>query len=505
MRRTALAIAIASFVGGCNFAPAYRAPVASVSTSFPGDPAGPDARLATDLGWRDYFGDARLQTLIEAALANNRDLAQSLARVAQARAQFHIQDAQRLPQLDASGGYTRTRQPPSALGLGDSPTGATSLTYDNFTSNIAVSSFELDLWGRVRNLSDAARAQYLASVQGARAFRLSLISQVASAYYSIRSGEERIALAQDTLAGRIEGQRIAKRRLDAGVTSTVDYDQTVLLTTQARADLADLQRTTDQARNLLTLLVGGPIAGSLPPARSLEDPGQFAHIDPGLPSTMLTARPDILEAEFNLRAANANIGAARAAFFPTISLTGQYGFAASALSDLFKGENKSWSYGGVIGLPIFDWGRRAASLRLNRAQADEMSAAYQRAVQGAFREVADALAARRGYSEQIKAITETVATQQRLAGTARRRYDQGLSIYLEVLDAERSLFAAQQQLIELRSSALRNDVSLYVALGGGLTELSRPLADGPSSMMGINGKRTPSQSGRVSREYVTDD
>ena len=472
MHKIIIVLSATTLLAGCNFAPAWRQPVASVSTSFPNgvSATGPNARLATDLGWRNYFADERLQSLIATALANNRDLAQSLARVAQARAQYRIQDTQRLPQIDGSGGYTKTRQPATALGVGDALGDATSFTFENYTATAAVTSFEIDLWGRVRNLSDAARADYLASVQGARAFRLSLISQVAAAYYAIRSGEDRIALAQETLTGRVEGQRIALRRLDAGVTSTVDYDQTVLLTTQARADLAVLQSETEQTRNLLAVLVGGPIADDLPAGRPLEEAGPFEHLSVGLPSDLLLSRPDILQAEYGLRAANANIGAARAAFFPTISLTGQFGFAASALDGLFKGANKSWSYGGNIGLPIFDWGRRSAAVRLSRAQAEELTAAYQGAVQTAFREVADALAARRGFAQQIAAVKETVAAQQRLARTARRRYEQGLSIYLQVLDAERSLFVAQQQLIELRSNAVQNEVALYVALGGGLKE-----------------------------------
>ncbi|MET0268923.1 MAG: efflux transporter outer membrane subunit [Sphingomonas sp.] len=473
MRNRILAIAAATLLAGCNLAPPYRQPPPPVPAAFPTAPVATVTRRAIELGWRDYFGDEQLKTMIAAALANNRDLAQSLARVAQARAQFRIQDSQRLPQVDLNGGYTRSRQPIASLGFddvigaGDSPN---AIVFQNYTANVGVASFELDLWGRVRNLSDQARAQFLASVQGARTFRLSLISQVAAAYYSLRSGEERIALARDTLAGRIEGVRIAKRRLDAGVTSTVDYDQTVLLQTQAEVELAELQRTTEQSRNLLTVLVGGPIAATLPEPRPLADAGQFRGLEPGLPSDLLTDRPDVLEAEFNLRAANANIGAARAAFFPQISLTGTYGFASPALGDLFQGSKKAWSYGGTLGLPIFDWGRRRAELRLSRAQADELSATYQSVVQQAFREVADALVARRFYADQLDAQAQTVATQQRLARTARRRYDQGLSIYLEVLDAERNRFAAQQTLIDLRSAALQNGVSLFVALGGGLRE-----------------------------------
>lgn len=471
MRDYLVPLTAATLLAGCNFAPQYEQPVSPITDTFPYSTATASTQpFAADLGWREYFADERLKTLISAALTNNRDLAQSMARIAQARAQFGIEDSQRLPQLDLGGSYTRTKQPLSALGAGSSTGASGSVIYDSEAANLSISNFELDLWGRVKNLSDQAKAQYLGSVQGARAFRLSLISQVTAAYYQQRSGEERIALANDALTGRLEGQRIALRRLDAGVTSTVDYNQAVLLTTQAKAELADLHRTTEQAANLLTVLIGGPLKYALPPARPLDDSTLLSNIAPGLPSDVLTNRPDVLEAEFNLRAANANIGAARAAFFPSISLTGQYGFAAPALGDLFKGGAKTWSYGGNIDLPIFDWGRRKAQLQLSRAQADELTSAYQSAVQGAFREVADALAARRRYEEQLTALTETVQAQQQLAYTASRRYEQGLSIYLEVLDAERSLFSAQQQLIDLRSVALQNNVSLYVALGGGLRE-----------------------------------
>ncbi|RDE07372.1 efflux transporter outer membrane subunit [Sphingomonas aracearum] len=471
MRKAALFAPLV--LAGCNLAPQYRQPIAPVSDRFAGaapaaSPAAAETRLATDLGWSEFFGDPRLRALIDAALTNNRDLAQSLARVAQARAQYRIEASARLPQLDINGGYTKSRQPLGAIPLpGGLGSESAAVTLENWTTNVAVASFELDLWGRVRNLSEVARAQYLGTVQGARAYRLSLISQVAAAYYTILSGEERIALAERTLAGREEGVTIARRRLDAGVTSTVDYDQTVLLATQARADLAALQQQTGQARNLLDVLVGGPVAGTLPAARPLADSRQFARLDAGLPSALLLNRPDILEAEYQLLAANANIGAARAAFFPTISLTGQFGYVAPEVGDLFKANTRTWSYGANLSLPIFDWGRRRAQLRVSKAQADELAAAYQRAIQQAFREVADALVGRQALAQQIAAVEQTVATQQRLARTARQRYDQGLSIYLQVLDAERSLFAAQQQLIDLRSTVLQNDVALYVALGGG--------------------------------------
>lgn len=480
MRKLVTALAATTMLAGCNFAPQYRQPVAPVSGTFPEAVAAPGSRLATEIGWREFFGDARLESYIAAALANNRDLAQSVARIEQARAQYRITDAQRLPELGLQASGTRTRTPLNSLGFGDALGGGgggaaespDAIEVTQLNVGVAVTSFELDFWGRVRNLSEAARARYLATIEAERSFRLSLVSQVAATYLSIRAGEERIALAERTLEARREGLRIARIRMERGVTSSVDFDQSTLLVTQAEAELAELRRTTAQSENLLTVLIGGPLTGPLPEARPLSQSAQFSAIDPGLPSALLANRPDILGAELQLRAANADIGAARAAFFPNISLTGNYGFASPDLGGLFSGSSQSWSFGGALNLPIFDWGRREANLQLTRAQADELVAAYQRTVQEAFREVADALVARRRYAEQIEAQTRAVAAQRSLARTARLRYQNGISIYLEVLDAERNLFAAEQQLLALRAAELQNGVSLYVALGGGLREVS---------------------------------
>lgn len=472
--RAAATLALTSALAGCNLAPQYRQPVAPVSATYPEAATG--TRNAAEIGWREFFADEQLKAYIAAALANNRDLAQAVARVEQARAQYRIQDAQRLPALDATAGASRTRIPLNSLGFGNAIPGAgdaanpTSITYNQFSLGARVSSFELDFWGRVRNLAEAQRRQYLATVEAERAFRLSLVGQVAATYLQIRAAEEQIALAERTVASRKEGLSIAKRRMDAGVTSSVDYDQAAALLTQAETQLAELRRMVAQSQNLLTVLVGGPITSPLPAGRTLSDQNQFTAIEPGLPSALLVNRPDVLQAEQQLRAANANIGAARAAFLPSISLTGLAGFVSPALSSLIDGNSRQYQVQGAALLPIFDWGRRNAQLKLSRAQADELTAAYQRAVQGAFREVADALVARRRYAEQIEAQTRAVDAQRRLARTARLRYGNGIAIYLEVLDAERNLFSAEQQLLTLRSAALQNDVTLYVALGGGLRE-----------------------------------
>jgi multidrug efflux system outer membrane protein len=483
--RKLVSLAVATSLAGCSLAPDYRPPVAPISASFPAPSTG--VREAPEIGWREFFGDERLQALIASALANNRDLAQSVARVAQARARFRIQDAQRLPQIDVQAGASRTRQPIGALGFpvtgvtdgtGTGTPGAgtggqttetpSAFTFNQFSLGAAVASFELDFWGRVRNLAEAQRREYLATVEAERAFRISLIGQVAATYLQIRAGQEQIALAERTLTGRREGLRIARLRMDAGVTSTVDFDQAALLVTQAETELAELRRTTGQSENLLTVLVGGPIAEPLPLPRPLSDARVYASVAAGLPSALLVNRPDVLQAEQRLRAANANIGAARAQFLPQISLTGLLGFISPALGSLISDDSFQYQVSGSASLPVFDWGRRSANLALTRAQADELVAAYQRTAQQAFREVADALIARRDYAQQISAQVAAVEAQRRLARVARLRYDNGLSIYLEVLDAERNLFAAEQQLLALRSAQLQAEVSLYVALGGGL-------------------------------------
>jgi multidrug efflux system outer membrane protein len=427
-------------------------------------------RAANTIEWRDYFGDPRLRAYIAAALANNRDLAASVARIEEAHANFRIQNAQRLPQLDLGATGMRAQTPVTVIDSQAGVPGAlrtnNGVTSNLYSAQVAVTAFELDFWGRVRNLSEAQRRQYLASIEGADAFRLTLISNVASTYLAIVAGEEGIALAQRTVDARLEGSKIARLRLDAGVTSSVDYDQSALLVWQAQSQLAELERTTEQSRNELTVLVGGPITQDLPTGRSIAEQNLYDPIEAGLPSDLLINRPDIRQAEQILRGANANIGAARAAFFPTISLTGSYGYDSPALNSLFKTASQAWSFGGSLDVPIFDWGKRKARLDLTKAQQQELIANYQKTVQTAFREVADALVARRRYKEEIAADEGTVNSNKNRAETTELRYQNGVSTYLEVLDAHRDLFSAQQALIQLKSNSLQNSVTLYIAIGG---------------------------------------
>lgn len=472
MRKFLLLVAACSVLAACNLAPAYRQPDLPVAGHFDESevPEGAGAgggRLATEIGWQVFFGDPQLKFLIAAALERNRDLAASVARIEQARALYRIQNAARLPQVNANAGATRTQAPLGSFDPEFADTDAT-VRFNQYNVQAAVTSFELDFWGRVSNQSEAARRRYLATIEAQRAFRLSLISNVAATYYAIRAGEEGIELAERTVKSRQYALEIATLRLDAGVTSSVDYEQAAILVTQAQTQLAELRRSTGQLRNQLTILVGGPVEGPLPAARPIEDPGQFGELDAGLPSALLANRPDVRQAEQQLRAADADIGAARADFFPRISLTGSFGYVSSELSDLFVPAKQAWSFGGLVSLPVFDAGQRQAQLGQARARRDELVADYQRTVQTAFSEVSDALIGRQRYKEQIVAQEQAVEAQRRLAEAAELRYENGISIYLEVVDARRNLFSDEQQLIQLRATALQNSVSLYIALGGGL-------------------------------------
>jgi multidrug efflux system outer membrane protein len=482
MRKRLLIPLVCCSLAACNFAPTYRQPELPIAGHFDtstvaASPGAPGARLAAEIDWQTFFADPQLKLLITTALERNRDLAASVARIEQARAFYRIQNAQRFPQVNVNAGATRTKAPLGSIEpeLGDS---GPSIQFNQYNVQAAVSTFELDFWGRVRNMSEAARLRYLATVEAQRAFRLSLIGNVAASYYAIGSGEEGIELAERTLASRRYALDVAKDRLDAGVTSMVDYEQAAILVTQAQTQLAELQRTTAQQHNQLEVLVGGPLNDALPQASPIADAKQFNELDPGLPSALLVNRPDILLAEQQLRAADADIGAARADFFPRIALTGSFGYVSAELNDLFVPGSQAWSFGALLAMPIFDAGQRQAQLSQARARRDELVADYQRTVQTAFREVSDALIGRQRYKEQIAAQEQAVEAQRQLAETAELRYENGISIYLEVVDARRNLFAAEQQLIQLRATALQNGVSLYVALGGGPDGPDAPQGDG---------------------------
>ncbi len=496
MRRAALAAAASLALSACvNFAPDHGRPALSTEPAY--DPSyRPDGGVvASALAWQDYFADPRLDALIAQALVNNRDLLAATARIEQAQAQYRIRAAQRLPAVDGNAGFTRTRigsagstgtgtgiGTGTGVGTGSGTTsggGSGGFTFNRYSVGVGVSAFELDFWGRVSNMSAAARAQYLSTVAAQRSFYLSLIGDVASAYFQLVETQEQLALARRTVDSRQEGLRIARLRLDAGVTSALDFYQAETLLTQAEQQVSVQQLSAATLTNQMTVLVGGRLPADLPAGTTLEQQTVTAALDPGLPSQLLLVRPDIVQAEELLRVDEANIGAARAAFFPTISLTGNAGLASSSLGRLLGGDAFNWSFGPSLRLPIFDWGAREADLGLARARRLESVANYDRTVQNAFREVSDALAGQRYIADQVAVLRRAVAANGQLAHLARLRYREGVANYLEVLDAERSLFTARQTLLTAQRQEMQNFAALYVALGGGAQMLNVPVSLDP--------------------------
>lgn len=461
----ALSAAAALLLASCNFAPRDVRPPAPIADHYPDQPATPDAAdagaaSATGIGYAEYFPDPRLQALIARGLEHNRDLAVAVAQIAEAGALYRVQRGDLLPEVAASASVSHAR--------GQLPGSPLPVTATQQQVAVGIPGFELDFWGRVRNLTAAARNRYLATVAGARAARLALIRSIATGYWTLLEADERVALAQSTVDSRAEGLHIADRRLEAGVTSALDFRQAESLLTQAQTELAALHQARAEARNLLTVLVGGPIPDDLAPPLALAQQRPTRQLAPGTPSQLLEARPDIAAAEAQLRAARADVGAARAAFFPNIALIGSLGYASTDLDQLFDGDSFNWSVGPSLNLPIFNWGKRKGNLDVAKARTDIAVATYEKTVQTAFREVADALAGQRYLADEVAAQAHAADTQREIARLAAIRYREGVAEYLEVLDAERNLFTAEQQLLSLQRRELSNLAGLYAALGGGL-------------------------------------
>ena len=466
-------VAMAALLGGCSLTPAVVRPDLPVASTFPQGAADtdPQARSAVDTGWRTFFPDPRLQTLIATALDNNRDLRTAALRIEEARALYNIQSADLLPTLNLTAGAARARNQTPQYGRGTTAVGT------SYQVGASLAAFELDFFGRVRSLNDAALAQFLATDFARQSVQISLVAAVAQAYLTEQALAEQLALAQSTTKGRQDAYDLAKQRFDVGASSALDLRLAETLVLSARVAAVTLVRQQAQARNALTLLVGRPdSAPTLAPVQTLSSNTVVTGIPAGLPSDLLANRPDIRAAEQRLRAANANIGAARAAFFPRISLTAALGLASPALSGLFDSGSGVWSFGPQLLLPIFDAGRNRGNLNLAQVRTDLAVADYEKTIQVAFREVADALVARGALEEQVvaqQAFLDATADRLRLAGL---RYDNGVASSLDVLDAQRELFNARQALVQVRLQRLTNAIDLYRALGGGLLEQSAPLA-----------------------------
>lgn len=444
-------------LAGCNMAPDYQAPATGIAERYA--PLGTQAGPVADLGWRDFFLDDSLRGLIDQALAQNHDLIIATANVERARALYRVERSAQLPGLNAgaSAGRSRVNDPQP-------------VTANQYQVNLGITAFELDFFGQVRNLSDAALQTYFATAAARETARLALVAEVANAYLTLLADREQLALTERTFNAQKESYDLVKLAYDRGARSLLDLRQAETALETARADQAAFRRQVAQDENALTLLVGSPV--SVAPEKLLGEEGTLlvSGLPEGLPSDLLIRRPDIAQAEYNLRAANANIGAARAAFFPRISLTSALGTASTSLSGLFEGGSKVWNVGADASLPIFDFGRNQANLDVARADRDIAVANYQGAVRTGFREVADALAARATLDDQVAAQAALVAATRGTYTLAQARYDRGVDSYLQVLDAQRSLYAAESGLIALRQQRLSNLVTLYKALGGGLTD-----------------------------------
>jgi multidrug efflux system outer membrane protein len=463
---TASLVATALLAGGCSFIPAYERPAAPVPTTYAAGAANAadgattlsTAVAASSVPWQDYFAEPRLRRLIEVALANNRDLRIAVLNIEQARATFQVRRADLYPGVGLAANASRA------------PAASTGDLTNSFSVGLAISAWEIDFFGRIASLKEQALAQYLATEEGRNAAQVSLVAAVANGWLNLLADEELLELSRQTLASREESVRLTRMRLDAGVTSELDFRQAESLTQAARATLAQQQRQRALDENALALLLGQSlpedIRGTLAGSRLAQAP-VMAPLPAGLPSELLTRRPDIRQAEQQLIAANANIGAARAAFFPRISLTAQAGTASGELSGLFK--NGSWGFtlAPSLLLPIFDAGRNQANLEGAQASRGVAIAQYEKAIQTAFREVSDALAGQATLQDQAQAQQMQAQAEAARLQLADLRYRNGVSSYLDLLDAQRSLFAAQQAVVQVKLAQLQNQVALYKALGGG--------------------------------------
>ncbi len=446
-----LPVAVALVLAGCSLSPDYTRPAAPVPQTYPNAPQGQtdeNAVPAVNLGWRQFFRDPQLQALIDIALQNNRDLRVAIERVEEARALYGIQQSDRFPTIGA-GANASIQRMPEQLRAGGSSAPSVSRMYQ---AGVGVTAFELDLFGRVKNLTEAAYQQYLASEQARRTVHITLVSQVAEAYFRLRATELQRRLIEQTLKSRSNSYDLIKSQLD-----------------QVRSDLQEIKRFEQQAQNALLLLLGDTPDKSIPEAAPFSRDQLLADIPVGLPSDLLTRRPDIMAAENNLLAANANIGAARAAFFPNISLTGLLGFASNAMGGLFSGSNRFWSFTPELTMPIFGGGV-SGNLDLAEARKNIAVAQYEKTIQEAFREVADALAGEATYAEQLDALRDLEESASESLRIAQLRYENGIDSFLQVQTAEVTLYNAQRLFLDTGLSSLMNRVELYKALGGGWNE-----------------------------------
>jgi multidrug efflux system outer membrane protein len=494
--RVAIPVVLAA-LAGCTLEPHYVRPQPAVSQRWPeisdrypeaggaAPTAGARADSATvpasDIGWREFFTDPRLQKLIETALRHNPDAQIATLNIAAARAQYQIQRANLFPKISAVGTEQVEKFPAAvaplvsaggAGGVGATAGASGSGVFRFFDAGIGFTSYELDLFGRIRSLNHARLQQYLGSVETRRSAQISVIAEVANAYLTLLADRALFRITQDTLDSQRESLKLIKMSFDGGVATALDLHQAETTVATAQANLAQYLREVAQDENALVVLLGAPMPADLPTGSELDEEKLLTELPAGLPSDVLTRRPDILAAEHNLMAANASIGAARAAFFPSILLTGNYGTASTQLSGLFERGTTAWTFSPQISLPIFAGGANVASLDLAKVQKNILVVQYEQTIQNGFREVADALAGRATLDSQVQADEALVEATSESFRLSNMRFTNGVDNYLGVLDSQRSLYGAQQSLIGVKLARLQNLVTLYKALGGGWYEQS---------------------------------
>jgi len=464
---------------GCNMAPHMPRPAlpvppdaqalvaAGMGAKLPQTVLAAGAQETPPVSWQTFFTDPRLRAVITMALAKNQDLILAVARMEQARAQYHVQGSDLFPTISANASGDIERVPTGLSGLSSGVQGASS-RYNLYRAQLGVSAWEVDLFGRVRNLTRAAQETYFASAENRRAAQVSIVAEVARGWLQLSADREQLHIARETAETFAQTLAITKARAAMGVSSDLDVHQAETTYQQAQADVARLITATAQDRNALDLLAGDHVDDALLPAGQDPQPQMLANLPGGLSSNVLLKRPDVLASEHQLLAANANIGATRAAFFPNISLTAAFGSMSLGLSNLFQDGSQAWSVQPSISLPILDEGRNAASLHYAKATRDAMLATYRKTVQTAFREVADALARRATIDDQLGAQKQRAAAAQAALAISRARYQEGVDPFLTTLDSERSAYTARQDVVTIRLEKQGNFVELFRALGGGL-------------------------------------
>jgi outer membrane protein, multidrug efflux system len=482
-------VLLSTLLSGCSFIPDYLRPTAPVADSWPTADANlqtsesADVKQTAEMGWRDFFVDEKLRQVIELALKNNRDLRVAALNIERARAQYQITSSTLFPTVNASSNATIQKRGENSSGNDnlsnitnngviqqpDNPSGGISR---NYRAGMSFSNYELDFFGRIRSLKEQSLRLYLATEEARRSAHIALIAEVANAWLTLQADQERLRLAQETLKSQQSSYDLNKSRFDYGIATGLDLQQAQISVDTAKVDVARFTSLIQQDKNALVLLIGSPLPAELHPASQLQAVSVMTELPAGVPSTVLQQRPDVVQAEYNLQAANANIGAARAAFFPTIALTASIGSASNELTNLFSAGTGFWNFVPQVVVPIFNAGRNKANLKSAKIDREITLNQYEKAIQVAFKEVADSLAIRQTLTEQFNAQNSLVNASSESYTLSEARYKTGIDSYLAVLDSQRTLYAAQQNLISVRLLAFSNQVTLYKVLGGGWNETS---------------------------------